>query len=105
MVGDNMCFETIAVKALNSYMQSHDYILIDLRDYADYRRGHIPTAINIPYDDLMNNMNQLDKGRKYILYCDRGSMSMLASKELCTLGYSVLNVYGGIHAYRGVLER
>lgn len=105
MVGDTMCFETISAKALNSYMQSFDYILIDLRDYADYRRGHIPTAISIPYDDLMSNINQLDKGRKYILYCDRGSMSLLASKELCTSGYSVLNVYGGIHAYRGVLER
>ena len=105
MVGDIMCFETISAKALNTYMQSSSYILIDLRDYADYRRGHIPTARSIPYDDLMNNIKQLDKGKKYILYCDRGSMSMLMSKELCTLGYSVINRYGGIHAYRGVLER
>ncbi|WP_310601857.1 rhodanese-like domain-containing protein [Anaerosporobacter sp.] len=64
MVGDNMCFETISAKALNLYMQSRDYILIDLRDYADYRRGHIPAAINIPYDDLMGNINQLDKNKK-----------------------------------------
>lgn len=105
MVGDTMCFETISAKELNMYMQSFSYILIDLRDYADYIRGHIPKAVNIPYDDLMDNINQLDKGKKYILYCDRGSMSMLMSKELCTLGYFVVNIYGGIHAYRGVLER
>ena len=43
--------------------------------------------------------------KKYILYCERGSMSMLAAKELCEVGYEVINVYGGIHAYRGVLER
>ncbi len=30
---------------------------------------------------------------------------MLASKELCAVGYSIVNVYGGIHAYRGVMER
>lgn len=105
MVGDLMCFETISAKALSNYMQSFDYILIDLRDVADYRKGHIPEASNIPYDDLMNNIYQLDKRKKYILYCDRGSMSMLAAKELCTNGYQVINVYGGINAYRGVLER
>lgn len=105
MVGDNMCFDTIPAKALNAYMQSYDYTLVDLRDYADYKRGHIPTAISIPYDNLVGNPSQLSMTKKYILYCDRGSMSMLASKELCERGYSVLNVYGGIHAYRGVLER
>ncbi|WP_167955633.1 rhodanese-like domain-containing protein [Anaerosporobacter faecicola] len=105
MVGDDMCFETISAKALTTFMHNANYILLDLREYSDYQRGHIPSAICIPYDELMKNMTQLDIQKKYILYCDRGSMSMLAAKELCTLGYVVVNVYGGIHAYRGVIER
>jgi rhodanese-related sulfurtransferase len=104
MVGGYMCFETISVKALTNYIGVPDSIIIDLREDSDYQKGHIPTAVNIPYDDLENNYSKLNKDLNIVLYCDRGSMSLLAAKELCKQGYHVINVYGGIHAYRGKLE-
>lgn len=100
-----MCFETIAAKSLESYMKTNRYILVDLRDYYEYRNGHIPGAVHIPYEELEGHTARLSKSNKYILYCDRGNVSMLLARELCEQGYTVLNIYGGINAYRGKLER
>lgn len=100
-----MSFETIAAKSLANYMKTGRYTLIDLRDYGEYKSGHIPGAIHIPYEDLINNMACLSRSKSYILYCDRGNVSMLMARELCERGYTVLNIYGGMNAYRGIVER
>jgi hypothetical protein len=37
-----------SVEALNARIASRNPLLVDLRSPADYRRGHIPAAINLP---------------------------------------------------------
>ena len=43
----------------------------------------------------------LPKNRLLVLYCDRGSLSMVQGKKLAAEGYRVVTVVGGMHAYRG----
>lgn len=98
-----MSFETIKAKDLINYIGRSDVLIIDLRDNEDYRKGHIPSAINIPYEDLEKQRYKLNKNTLLILYCDRGHISLLAARDLIKYGYQIKSMYGGIKAYSGRL--
>lgn len=53
---------------------------------------------NLPYDDMEQWEKRLDKSKTYVLYCERGSLSMMAAKQLLKDGYSVCTLIGGIRA-------
>lgn len=45
-----------------------DIQIIDVRKFEDYSQGHIPTAINIPMDQLVAYLDQLPKDKLIIVY-------------------------------------
>lgn len=98
-----MCLITININNLGRYMNDKNILLVDLREAEDFRRGHIPGAVNIPYDEMGRHKAVLSQYREILMYCDRGNTSLRASRELSREGYQVINLYGGIHAYRGRL--
>lgn len=105
IVGDIMDFNTVPAKQLGDYIGQYNTIIIDLRDKDEYEAGHVPTAVNIPYESLDKYKYKLSDFNEIILYCDRGSSSLLASRALSKLGYKVVNIYGGFHAYRGDISK
>ncbi len=100
-----MKFDTIPAKNLEKYSDRSKYIFIDVRSPEEFWQGHIPGAINIPYETLRVPMSGLGRNKTYILYCDRGATSLLAARRLYQGGYDVLSVIGGLAAYRGPMER
>ncbi|MFU0826105.1 MAG: Rhodanese domain-containing protein [Lachnoclostridium sp.] len=98
-----MAFETIRAKDAEKYIGKYKVLIIDLREPDEYKRAHIPTAINIPYLEFENKKCSLPLDCSLILYCDRGNLSLLLARELSNEGYQVKNIYGGIRAYRGQL--
>lgn len=100
-----MSFDTIRTDEIVKYVGNPNALIIDLRDQNEYDRGHIPGAINIPYEDLTNHSKQLQRRLLLILYCDRGNISLLAARDLMKDGYNIKSLYGGIRAYHGKLER
>ena len=100
-----LTFETIRAKDVENYIGRNNVLIIDLRESIEYNKAHIPTAINIPYIDFENREITLPLDQLLILYCDRGNLSLLLARELSNEGYQVKNIYGGIRAYRGQLER
>jgi rhodanese-related sulfurtransferase len=64
-----------------------NYVLVDVRDEAEFREGHIPTAINIPSETFATKSEVLPKEKKIIVYCNTGSRSYLAYKKLIGLAY------------------
>ncbi|MDD3172652.1 MAG: rhodanese-like domain-containing protein [Herbinix sp.] len=102
-----MSFDTIKTNDILKYIGMTNVLIIDLRDKEEYDEGHIPTAVNIPYDYLDKYKSYLQNNSQNLLifYCDRGNISLLASRDLMKDGYNIKSLYGGIHAYRGKLER
>ena len=47
----------------------------------------------------------LARYKEVVLYCSRGNTSLLIAKNLQLPGVKAINLYGGIHAYRGELEK
>lgn len=93
-----MCFETISAKELENYIGEKDVMIVDLRDKGEYDAGHVKGAVNIPYEELKTKSWIFNKYNQVILYCERGNMSLMASRKLSEEGIYTKNVYGGIHA-------
>ena len=74
--------------------------LIDIRSNEKYNDSHIPGAVNIPSNYLINNPNKyLNKDEEYYLYCDFGNTSSNISNILNYAGYNTKNVVGGYNYY------
>ncbi|MCI8327018.1 MAG: rhodanese-like domain-containing protein [Lachnospiraceae bacterium] len=89
---------TIGVKDIQNFQNREDVLFIDVRDKEDYELYHIAGAKNFPYDDMELWEKRLDREKTYVLYCERGSLSMMAAKQLLQKGYSVCTLVGGIRA-------
>lgn len=93
--------ETIFARELDLYRDSRMYTLIDVRTRKDYMQRHIIGALNYPYQEIDENFPNLPYGKTYIIYCDKGSVSLETAREFERRGYDVRSVIGGIRAYRG----
>ena len=79
-----------------------DINLIDIREPYELEIEAIDGAENIPMGDLFHTPDEyLDKDKTYYLLCHSGMRSLKLSVLLSDLGYDVINVTGGIAAYRG----
>ena len=47
------------------------YIIVDVRTKEEYDEGHLEGAINIPYDEIDENVD-LDKTKTIMVYCKSG---------------------------------
>jgi rhodanese-related sulfurtransferase len=74
-----------------SYAEGRDLaanggIWIDVRLPAEYQARHIKNCINIPLPLLRSRLQKLDPGRRYLIYCDSGRRSSIATYLLSQQG-------------------
>ena len=73
--------------------------LIDVRTPGEFRRGHIKNAKNVPLNAI-GQFTPITDETVYVI-CHSGARSKLAAKILKKKGYDVINIQGGMHAWRG----
>ncbi len=73
-------------KSINSIIEKDNYIIVDVRTKEEYEESHIKGAINIPYDEINENI-KLDKSKTIMVYCKSGTRSNIAYNTLISLGY------------------
>lgn len=79
-----------------------EVILLDVRQPAEYRSGHLPGAVFIPLPELLERVGELDRSKPVLTYCRSGNRSRSAAALLLTEGFdSVYSMEGGIMAWRG----
>lgn len=100
-----MCFEMIRINDLYRYIGREKYLIVDLRDREDYEKGHIPEAINIPYETKQNIKSRLQGYSKVFFYCKSGTRSLMAIRDNSDLNVKLYNLGGGIDAWRGKLVK
>lgn len=74
--------------------------LIDVRPAQMYAQGHIPGAVNIPF----NEMDTADVRAGSYLYCVTGYHAGIAKEALAKRGIEAVNI-GGIENYTGPVEK
>ncbi|MBK9249938.1 MAG: rhodanese-like domain-containing protein [Ignavibacteria bacterium] len=69
-------------------------VILDVRSKGEYASGHIKNSINIPVDQLSNNLSKFkDKDAPIITCCASGMRSASAKGILKSNGYT--NVHNG----------
>jgi len=71
-------------------VKNNDWMLIDVRSPEEFAEGHIPGAVNMPYDAIDDFINELEgnKDKPIIVYCRSGRRAKLAMKVLEALEFS-----------------
>ncbi len=74
------------------------YFIVSLQSRADFAKGHVPGAVNIPFDEITEgkSLALLPRDKTIVLTCDDGHRSMVASLYFNQLGYSATTMPMGL---------
>ena len=92
----------IELSAVRQLVEAAAALIIDARDLEEYRAGHIPGAINLPYETAVSDPALLENlpthGRPIITYCGGGTCEVsinLAEELIYFAGHPQVAVYIG----------
>jgi rhodanese-related sulfurtransferase len=80
-----------------------DAVVLDVRDAAEYKSGHITNARHIPEGEIDSRMKELEKvkSKPIIVSCARGNRSVTVANRLRALGFAeVVPLRGGLAAWQ-----
>lgn len=84
-----------------------DYIILDVRRADEFAQGHIPGAVNIANEDIIDTEPEelQDKNQTIYVYCRSGNRSKQAAEKLADMGYTNIIEIGGIKDWTGEVEK
>lgn len=80
--------------------------LVDVRTTAEFERGTIPGAINLPVDELRTRLGELTSvagSGPVVVFCQVGMRGYLATRILLQNGFSARNVSGGYTSWTSAI--
>jgi rhodanese-related sulfurtransferase len=80
-----------------------DAVVLDVRDPAEYKAGHITNSRNVPESELESRSKELEKvkAKPIIVSCGRGNRSANIAARLRKAGFSeVFSLRGGIAGWQ-----
>ncbi len=86
----------VDVFKLKKMLKNNEVILLDVREPHEIEICNVKGSLFIPMNEIPQNIEKLDKEKKYAVMCHSGVRSLHVSNYLNSLGYSALNVTGGI---------
>ena len=85
------------MQTLKEAIKDKKTLFVDVRTPQEYASGHINSAVNIPLDQLMGRMEELQHAEgPIVLYCRSGNRSGMAQLLLQAQGFRNLFNGGGL---------
>jgi len=80
-------------EALLEHQSKHPkhLLVLDVRTPQEYADGHVPGAVNVPYDQLASRLAEVPKDKDVVLYCKSGRRAGIAADVLAANGYTRLS--------------
>lgn len=97
---DFMRIRNITTAELAQKLTTQSLTILDIRTKALYEAGHIPGAINVPYE-VVQNGGYLPTVQPTYIVCQGSIESKLATTTLTKRGYDVVNVLRGMDYWHG----
>lgn len=97
-------FNSVMMAEFEQMLRKGGLSVIDVREADEFESGHIEGAEHIALSDIPSSLDRLDKSKEYHVICLSGGRSAMACKYLGQQGYKIVNVMGGMSAYRGDVE-
>jgi len=66
-------------------------LIVDVRSRNEYASGHLKNSVNIPLNELSDQLKKLKQGRTIITCCASGMRSSSAKNILQSKGFTVYN--------------
>ena len=80
--------------------------VVDVRTPQEFASGHVPGAINIPYDDIGKRASEIGPpSTQVLLYCRTGRRSGIAADALDRAGYKKVYDFRTVTAWPGELAK
>ena len=101
-------YHKLTAEEAKARMDSGDSVLIvDVRTLEEFEAGHIPGAINVPNEGILDEMpvELPDKNAETLVYCRSGRRSSDAAHKLVAMGYTAVYDFGGIIDWHYETER
>ena len=89
-------------------MEADDgHVIVDVRRQDEYDAGHIPGAILIPNESIVDERpaELPDLEQVILIYCRSGNRSKQAAQKLADLGYLNIYEFGGITTWTGEIVK
>ncbi|MGO4904151.1 rhodanese-like domain-containing protein [Flavobacterium sp. W20_MBD1_R3] len=90
---------------VSQFEADENAVILDVRTAEEFSEGFIANAINIDIhsgQDFVNEIETLDKNKKYYVYCRSGMRSAKACEIMNQLGFeNTYNLIGGITEWEG----
>ena len=90
------------VKSVSPYQATQllnggEAMFVDVRDDAEFKKGHVLEATNIPLSALDQRLHELEKykDKDVVIYCDSGMRSQKAGAKLKKNGFSKMHTMAG----------
>lgn len=92
-----------ADELLTKLEKKQNVIVLDVRSAGEFSEGHVPTAVNIPYDEIKEKAGKhiKNKEQQIVVYCRSGYRASKAETALADLGYSnILHLDGDMLGWK-----
>jgi len=80
-------------------LADRNVLVIDVRQPAEWRGGHIDGSLNLPLIQLACRLHRLPNDRTIVTVCASGHRSAVAARMLHRAGYQAENLKGGTRAW------
>lgn len=79
-----------------------NFVILDVRTAEGFRQGHVPGAINIPFEELPTRLKELPKEKDIISYCWDATCILCtkAAYVLASKGFKAREMLGGMAAWQ-----
>ena len=92
-----MYFKQIKGKDLEDNLEYFN--IVDVRTKEEFDQGHVKGAINIPYDEIVDRIEEISKEKPLVLYCRTNNRSEFAATLLIQAGLSNIILAPGVALY------
>jgi thioredoxin 1 len=102
-ISDSLKFKSVSTKEFQTlYLQDNNALLIDVREYGDYRKSRIKNAINIPFTKGLDAAaDTINKEKSLFIYCYAGGRSKKAASFFYDKGFRKLySMKGGMIGWK-----
>ena len=87
--GASASIQEITVEQMAALYGEPAHHVVDVRTAAEFRAGHAPGAVNVPYTRLPRLEDRIPRGETLLVHCQSGARSAVASAWLAGQGYDV----------------
>ena len=87
-------------------MAYQNVIILDVRTLDEFNTGHIPNAVSLPVDEIVDAVTLMipDKEQIILIYCRNGRRSADATAILVDMGYRGVFDFGCIIDWTGEIQ-